>query len=74
MAIIAVAFLAHALLINVIGFPLSGMILFWGCAYALGSRNAVLDPLLAAVLSVLTRMLYIEDVLGDRPAKGVDAG
>ena len=26
------------------------------------------------VLSVLTKMLYIEDVLGDRPAKGVEAG
>lgn len=39
-----------------------------------GFAGVALATPLAAVLSVLTKMLYIEDVLGDRPAKGVDAG
>ncbi|MEV4733305.1 tripartite tricarboxylate transporter TctB family protein [Saccharopolyspora sp. NPDC049426] len=56
--LLSASFLANAVLINIIGFPLSGMILFWGCAYALGSRNAVRDPLLAAVLSVVTYFVF----------------
>ncbi|CAM04597.1 putative tricarboxylic transport membrane protein [Saccharopolyspora erythraea NRRL 2338] len=56
--LLSAAFLANAVLINVIGFPLSGMILFWGCAYALGSRDTVRDPLVAAVLSVLTYVVF----------------
>lgn len=52
------AFLANAVLINIIGFPLSGMILFWGSAYALGSRNPVRDPLISAVLSVGTYVVF----------------
>ena len=56
--LLAAAFLANAALINVVGFPLSGMILFWGSAYALGSRNTARDPLIAAVLSVVTYVLF----------------
>ena len=56
--LLAAAFLANAALIGVVGFPLSGMILFWGSAYALGSRNTVRDPLVAAVLSVLTYLAF----------------
>jgi len=56
--LLAAAFLANAALIDVIGFPLSGMILFWGSAYALGSRNTTRDPLVAAVLSVVTYVLF----------------
>ncbi|MFD0201847.1 MULTISPECIES: tripartite tricarboxylate transporter TctB family protein [Saccharothrix] len=52
------AFLANAALIGVVGFPISGAILFWGAAYALGSRDFVRDPLLAAGLSVLTFVLF----------------
>ena len=36
-----------------------------------GFAGVALATPLAAVLSVLVKMLYIEDVLGDRPAKGV---
>jgi putative tricarboxylic transport membrane protein len=57
------AFLANAVLIGVVGFPISGAILFWGAAYALGSRNPVRDPLLAAGLSVLT-FLAFNNLLG----------
>jgi putative tricarboxylic transport membrane protein len=52
------AFLANAVLIGVVGFPISGAILFWGAAYALGSRNLVRDPLIAAGLSILTFLVF----------------
>lgn len=54
------AFLANAALIGVIGFPASSALLFWGAAYALGSRNVVRDPLIAAVLSTITWVLFNE--------------
>lgn len=52
------AFLANAALIGVVGFPISGAILFWGAAYALGSRAYVRDPLIAAGLSILTFAVF----------------
>lgn len=61
--LLTAAFLANAVLITVIGFPLSGMILFWGCAYALGSRGMVRDPLIAAVVSLVT-FLAFNNLLG----------
>jgi putative tricarboxylic transport membrane protein len=57
------AFLANAALIDVAGFPISGAILFWGAAYALGSRHFVRDPLIAAGLSVVT-FLTFNNLLG----------
>lgn len=56
--LLAGVFLANAVLINVIGFPLSGMLLFWGSAYALGSRNTTRDPLVAAALSLVTYFVF----------------
>jgi putative tricarboxylic transport membrane protein len=56
--LLSAAFLANAALIGVVGFPISGAVLFWGAAYALGSRNPVRDPLLAAALSVVTFVLF----------------
>jgi putative tricarboxylic transport membrane protein len=52
------AFLANAALIGVAGFPISGAILFWGAAYALGSRHFVRDPLIAAGLSIATFLVF----------------
>ena len=52
------AFLANAVLIGVVGFPIYGAILFWGAAYALGSRNLVRDPLIAAGLSIFTFAVF----------------
>ncbi|WP_019818914.1 tripartite tricarboxylate transporter TctB family protein [Saccharomonospora saliphila] len=51
-------FLANAVLIELIGFPASSALLFWGAAYALGSRNTVRDPLVAAGVSVLTWVAF----------------
>ena len=41
----------------------AGALLFWGTAFALGSRHHVRDPLIAAVLSLVTFFVF-ENVLG----------
>ena len=51
-AMLAAAFVANALLIESIGWVFSGAILFWGAAFALGSRHYVRDAVLAVVLGV----------------------
>lgn len=56
--LVSAVFLGNAVLIGIIGFPLSGMLLFWGAAYGLGSRNSVRDPLIASVLSVITFVVF----------------
>lgn len=59
-ALLAGVFLAFAALIEPIGFPLAGALLFWGSAFALGSRTHTLtrDPLIAAGLSLATYVLF----------------
>ncbi|THA27147.1 tripartite tricarboxylate transporter TctB family protein [Streptomyces sp. RKND-216] len=57
-ALLAGVFLACALLFVPLGFPAAGALLFWGSAYALGSRNTTRDPLIAAVLSVVTFLVF----------------
>jgi putative tricarboxylic transport membrane protein len=52
------AFLANVVLIDRVGFPISGAVLFWGAAYALGSRNWLRDPLIAVALSVVTYLIF----------------
>ena len=52
------AFLANVVLIDRLGFPLSGAILFWGAAYALGSRHWLRDPVIALVLSFVTYLVF----------------
>lgn len=61
--LLAAAFLAHVVLIDFAGFPIAGMVLFWGSAYALGSRAYVRDPLLAAGLAVLAWFAF-DELLG----------
>jgi putative tricarboxylic transport membrane protein len=61
--LLAAAFLANVVLIGLVGFPISGAVLFWGAAYALGSRNFVRDPLVAAGLSLVTFLVF-NDLLG----------
>ncbi len=48
------AFVANVLLIDVLGWVISGTILFWGSAWALGSRHYVRDPMIAVGLAVVT--------------------
>ncbi|MEV1048829.1 tripartite tricarboxylate transporter TctB family protein [Streptomyces sp. NPDC049916] len=56
-------FLATAVLIGPLGFPAAGALLFWGSAYALGSRHLGRDPLIAAGLSLLTYFVF-DNLLG----------
>ncbi|MFF8832771.1 tripartite tricarboxylate transporter TctB family protein [Streptomyces sp. NPDC015131] len=52
--LLAGVFLGGAALIEPAGFPAAGALIFWGSAYALGSRRPGRDPLIAAVLSLVT--------------------
>jgi putative tricarboxylic transport membrane protein len=51
-------FLGSAVLIEPLGFPLAGALLFWGAAFALGSRRLDRDPLIAAVVSFVTYAVF----------------
>jgi putative tricarboxylic transport membrane protein len=57
--LLATAFVANALLIEPLGWPLSGAILFWGSAFALGSRHYVRDAVIALVLGVGSWYLFV---------------
>ena len=48
---LAAAFVANALLIEPLGWPFSGAILFFGSAFALGSRHYIRDAVIALALS-----------------------
>jgi putative tricarboxylic transport membrane protein len=58
LGMLAAAFLANAVLIESAGWPVSGAVLFFGSAFALGSRHWIRDAVLAAVLSVGTWYLF----------------
>jgi putative tricarboxylic transport membrane protein len=58
-AILVAAFLSNALLIESLGWPISGAILFWGCAFALGSRHYVRDAIIAIVMGVGSWYLFV---------------
>jgi putative tricarboxylic transport membrane protein len=57
--LLAVAFVSNALLIEPLGWPISGAILFWGSAFALGSRHYVRDAVIAIVLGVGSWYLFV---------------
>ncbi|MFD3375255.1 MULTISPECIES: tripartite tricarboxylate transporter TctB family protein [unclassified Streptomyces] len=56
--LLAGVFLGAAVLIEPVGFPVAGALLFWGAAFALGSRRFDRDPLIAAVLSLATYVIF----------------
>ncbi|MFF8093559.1 tripartite tricarboxylate transporter TctB family protein [Streptomyces sp. NPDC016675] len=56
--LLAGIFLGSAVLIEPAGFPVAGALLFWGAAFALGSRRVDRDPLIAAMLSLLTYVVF----------------
>ena len=58
-ALLAAAFVANALLIESLGWPISGAILFWGAAFALGSRHYLRDAVIAVVLGVGSWYLFV---------------
>ena len=56
--VLAAAFVANALLIEPVGWWFSGAVLFWGAAFALGSRHYLRDAVLAFGLSFGTFYLF----------------
>jgi putative tricarboxylic transport membrane protein len=52
------SFVANALLIERVGWPISGAILFFGATYALGSRHYVRNAIISIVLSVGSWYLF----------------
>ncbi len=59
LAVLFGAFLANILLIERAGWPVSGAVLFFGCAYALGSRRIVRDLVLSFALSIGSWYLFV---------------
>ena len=57
-AMLAAAFIANAVLIESLGWVFSGAILFWGSAFALGSRHYIRDAVIAFVLSIGSFYLF----------------
>jgi putative tricarboxylic transport membrane protein len=55
---LAAAFVANALLIESLGWVFSGAILFWGSAFALGSRHYIRDLIIAFALSIGSWYLF----------------
>ena len=47
-------FVANVLLIDVLGWVVSGALLFLGCAWSLGSRSYVRDALISVAISLVT--------------------
>jgi len=58
--IIAVAFLAHALLINVVGWPLAVTLMFATVAWALGARGVVRPLVAGGIASVLIWLVFVK--------------
>lgn len=72
-AILAASFIANIVLIERAGWPISGAVLFFGSAYALGSRRTVRDVAIALTLSIGTWYLFVVGLGIDLPV-GVLAG
>ena len=53
------ALLVNTLLIERVGWPVSGAVLFFGSAYALGSRRVVRDVVLSFALSIGSWYLFV---------------
>jgi putative tricarboxylic transport membrane protein len=58
--IIAVAFLAHGLLINVVGWPLAVTSMFAVVAWSLGARGIIRPLLAGAITSVVIWLLFVK--------------
>jgi putative tricarboxylic transport membrane protein len=58
--IIAVAFLAHALLINVVGWPLAVTSMFAVVAWALGARGIIRPLLAGGITSVVIWLIFVK--------------
>jgi putative tricarboxylic transport membrane protein len=58
LGLLALTFVANILLIDRLGWPVSGAVLFFGTTFALGSRHLVRNAVISVVLSVGTWYLF----------------
>lgn len=58
LGLLVVAFVANILLIERLGWPVSGAVLFFGTTFALGSRHLIRNAIVSIVLSVSTWYLF----------------
>ena len=56
--LLVASFVANALLIERLGWPVSGAVLFFGTTFALGSRHLIRNAIVSIVLSVGTWYLF----------------
>jgi putative tricarboxylic transport membrane protein len=60
LGIVAAAFLVHALLINVIGWPLAVTLMFGVVAWALGARGIVRPMIAGGITSVVVWIIFVK--------------
>lgn len=60
LGIVAIAFLAHALLINVVGWPLAVTLMFGIVAWALGARGIVRPLIAGGITSVVVWIVFVK--------------
>jgi len=58
LGLLVVAFVANILLIERLGWPVSGAVLFFGTTFALGSRHLIRNAIISIALSVSTWYLF----------------
>jgi putative tricarboxylic transport membrane protein len=58
LGLLTAAFVANILLIERLGWPVSGAVLFFGTTYALGSRHLIRNAIISIALSVGTWYLF----------------
>jgi putative tricarboxylic transport membrane protein len=58
LGLLVVAFVANILLIERLGWPVSGAVLFFGTTFALGSRHLIRNAIISVALSVGTWYLF----------------
>jgi len=68
LALLAAAFLGHALLVDRIGWVPAAVVLFWGSAFALGSRRYLRDAAVAVTLAVVVYVGFVRGLGVTLPA------
>ena len=58
LGLLVAAFVANILLIDRLGWPVSGAVLFFGTTFALGSRHLIRNAIISVALSVSTWYLF----------------
>jgi len=65
-------FIANILLVEQLGWVVSGAILFWGCAWTLGSRSYLRDAVVSAAIALASFYLFYSGLGIQLPAGVLD--